>query len=141
MSEKETETETNAEIQQWHAVGRRKSSVARVYLRPGKGELKINDRPLDNYFPSGRRQMQVMQPLELTEHNETFDILVNVKGGGLTGQAGAIRHGITRALMEYDATLRGALKRAGFVTRDARAVERKKYGQPGARKKFQFSKR
>jgi len=135
MSEKETE------IQQWHAVGRRKASVARVYLRPGKGEMKINDRALDNYFPSGRRQMQVLQPLELTEHTETFDVLVNVKGGGLTGQAGAIRHGITRALMEYDATLRGALKRAGFVTRDARAVERKKYGQPGARKKFQFSKR
>ena len=137
MSEKETKTE----IQQWHAVGRRKASVARVYLRPGKGEMKINDRALDNYFPSGRRQMQVLQPLELTEHKETFDILINVKGGGLTGQAGAIRHGITRALMEYDATLRGALKRAGFVTRDARAVERKKYGQPGARKKFQFSKR
>ena len=132
---------SETEIQQWHAVGRRKSSVARVYLRPGKGDIKINDRALDNYFPSGRRQMQVMQPLELTEHNETFDILINVKGGGLTGQAGAIRHGITRALMEYDATLRGALKRAGFVTRDARAVERKKYGQPGARKKFQFSKR
>ena len=130
-----------AAIQQWHAVGRRKSSVARVYLRPGKGEVKINNRAIDNYFPSGRRQMQVMQPLELTEHTETFDILINVKGGGLTGQAGAIRHGITRALMEYDSTLRGALKRAGFVTRDARAVERKKYGQPGARKKFQFSKR
>ena len=132
---------SEAEVQQWQAVGRRKSSVARVYLRPGKGEISINGRGLENYFPSGRRQMQVKQPLELTEHNETFDILVNVKGGGLTGQAGAIRHGITRALMEYDATLRGALKRAGFVTRDARAVERKKYGQPGARKKFQFSKR
>jgi small subunit ribosomal protein S9 len=132
---------SETEIQQWHAVGRRKASVARVYLRPGTGQVKINDRALDNYFPVATRQMQVMQPLELTDHVETFDVLVNVNGGGLTGQAGAIRHGITRALMEYDVTLRGALKRAGFVTRDARAVERKKYGQPGARKKFQFSKR
>ena len=123
------------------ARSRRKASVARVYLRPGKGGMKINGRSLDEYFGDGRRRMQVMQPLELTEHTETFDVLVNVKGGGLTGQAGAIRHAITRALMEYDATLRGGLKRAGFVTRDARAVERKKYGQPGARRKFQFSKR
>ena len=130
-----------AAIEQWHAVGRRKASVARVYLRPGKGGMKINGRSLDEYFGDGRRRMQVMQPLELTEHTETFDVLVNVKGGGLTGQAGAIRHAITRALMEYDSTLRGGLKRAGFVTRDARAVERKKYGQPGARRKFQFSKR
>lgn len=132
---------SETERQEWHAVGRRKASIARVYLRPGTGQIKINNRALDNYFPVATRQMQVMQPLELTDHVETFDVLVNVNGGGLTGQAGAIRHGITRALMEYDATLRGALKRAGFVTRDARAVERKKYGQPGARKKFQFSKR
>ena len=132
---------SEAQQEQWHAVGRRKSSVARVYLRPGKGEIKINSRTIEDYFPGGRRRMQIMQPLELTEHTETFDVLINVKGGGLTGQAGAIRHGITRALMEYDATLRGALKRAGFVTRDARAVERKKYGQPGARKRFQFLKR
>jgi small subunit ribosomal protein S9 len=132
---------SETQSQQWHAVGRRKSSVARIYLRPGSGQIKVNNCELDNYFPGGTRKMQVMQPLELTDHVETFDILINVKGGGLTGQAGAIRHGITRALMEYDATLRGALKRAGFVTRDARAVERKKYGQPGARKKFQFSKR
>ena len=132
---------SETESQQWQAVGRRKASIARVYLRPGTGQVKINSRALDNYFPVATRQMQVMQPLVLTDHVETFDVLVNVNGGGLTGQAGAIRHGITRALMEYDATLRGALKRAGFVTRDARAVERKKYGQPGARKKFQFSKR
>ena len=132
---------SETQSQEWHAVGRRKASIARVYLRPGTGQIKINNRALDNYFPGGTRQMQVMQPLELTEHVETFDVLINVTGGGLTGQAGAIRHGITRALMEYDSTLRGALTRAGFVTRDARAVERKKYGQPGARKKFQFSKR
>ena len=129
------------EMTQWHAVGRRKSSVARVYLRPGKGTITVNGRTFEDYFPSGTRRLHVSAPLELTEHTETFDILVNVKGGGLTGQAGAIRHGVTRALMEYDPTLRGALKRAGYVTRDAREVERKKYGQPGARKRFQFSKR
>lgn len=127
--------------QEWHAVGRRKSAVARVYLRPGTGTIKVNGRAFEEYLPTGTRRQHVMQPLELTEMAETFDILVNVKGGGLTGQAGAMRHGITRALMLYNAELRGALKKAGFVTRDAREVERKKYGQPGARKRFQFSKR
>ena len=129
------------EITQWHAVGRRKSSVARVYLRPGTGKVTVNGREFDNYFTRSIRRQQIVAPLVLTETSEKFDILVNVRGGGLTGQAGAVRHGITRALMKYDGELRGSLKRAGFVTRDARAVERKKYGQPGARKRFQFSKR
>ena len=129
------------EMTQWHAVGRRKSSVARVYLRPGTGVVTVNGREFDNYFTRSIRRQQIVQPLVLTETSEKFDIVVNVRGGGLTGQAGAVRHGITRALMKYDGELRGALKRAGYVTRDARAVERKKYGQPGARKRFQFSKR
>ena len=129
------------EMTQWHAVGRRKSSVARVYLRPGTGVVTVNGREFDNYFTRSIRRQQIVQPLVLTETSEKFDIVVNVRGGGLTGQAGAVRHGITRALMKYDGELRGPLKRAGFVTRDARAVERKKYGQPGARKRFQFSKR
>ena len=128
-------------IEQWHAVGRRKSAVARVYLRLGSGKITINGREFENYFPNGTRRIHITAPLELTETTETFDILVNVAGGGLTGQAGAVRHGVTRALMKYNLELRGALKKAGFVTRDARAVERKKYGQPGARKRFQFSKR
>jgi small subunit ribosomal protein S9 len=129
------------DTQEWHAVGRRKSAVARVYLRPGSGKITINGREFDEYFPTGTRRQHVTQPLELTETSEQFDIFVNVKGGGLTGQAGAVRHGVTRALMSYNIELRGPLKKAGFVTRDARAVERKKYGQPGARKRFQFSKR
>jgi small subunit ribosomal protein S9 len=129
------------EVQEWHAVGRRKAAVARVYLRPGTGTITVNSREFDNYFPNPTRRQHVMQPLVLTEMGETFDVLVNVCGGGMTGQAGAIRHGITRALMMYNGELRGALKRAGFVTRDAREVERKKYGRPGARKRFQFSKR
>jgi small subunit ribosomal protein S9 len=127
--------------EQWQAVGRRKSSVARIYLRPGTGKITINGREFENYFTRSIRRQQIVQPLVMTETNEKFDILVNVRGGGLTGQAGAIRHGITRALMHFDGELRAALKRAGFVTRDARRVERKKYGQPGARKRFQFSKR
>ena len=129
------------EMQQWQAVGRRKSAVARVYLRPGNGKITVNGRAFEEYLPGGSRRQHVMQPLVLTETTSDFDIVVTVKGGGLTGQAGAMRHGITRALIEYNAELRGALKRAGYVTRDAREVERKKYGQPGARKRFQFSKR
>ena len=129
------------EIQQWQAVGRRKSAVARVYLRPGSGKITVNGRAFEEYLPGGSRRQHVMQPLVLTETTSDFDIVVTVKGGGLTGQAGAMRHGITRALIAYNAELRGALKRAGYVTRDAREVERKKYGQPGARKRFQFSKR
>jgi len=127
--------------QEWHAVGRRKSAVARVYLRPGSGKITVNGREFEDYFPGGTRRQHITQPLELTETNEQFDIYVNVTGGGLTGQAGAVRHGVTRALMAFNGEFRGPLKKAGFVTRDARAVERKKYGQPGARKRFQFSKR
>ena len=127
--------------EQWTAVGRRKSAVARIYLRPGTGTITVNDRAFDDYFPRAIGRMQILQPLELTEMIGKFDLVVTVAGGGSSGQAGAVRHGITRALMKYDAELRGPLKRAGFVTRDAREVERKKYGRPGARKRFQFSKR
>jgi len=111
---------------QYYATGRRKSSSARVYLRPGKGDITINDRPIEVFFGRETSRMVVRQPLELTELLEKFDIKVNVSGGGNTGQAGAIRHGITRALIEYDEALRPALRKAGFVTRDARQVERRK---------------
>lgn len=127
--------------EQWAAVGRRKSSVARVYLRPGTGIILVNNRPFEEYFPRATSRMDMLQPLDLTETLGQFDVLVNVAGGGCSGQAGAVRHGITRALMEYNLELRPALKSAGFITRDAREVERKKAGQPGARRKFQFSKR
>jgi len=130
-----------AKTEQYHAIGRRKSSAARVFLRPGSGAITINKRPLDVYFGRETARMIVRQPLELAEATAKFDIAVSVVGGGISGQAGAIRHGITRALIAYDETLRSPLRKAGFVTRDAREVERKKYGQPGARKRFQFSKR
>jgi small subunit ribosomal protein S9 len=129
-----------AEIQ-YYGTGRRKTAVARVYLRPGSGKISVNRRDFDDYFPNQVLKMVIRQPLLLTETAERFDILVNVVGGGPTGQAGAIRHGISRALLEYNAELRPRLKAAGFLTRDARSVERKKYGQPKARKRFQFSKR
>ena len=129
-----------AEIQ-YYGTGRRKTAVARVYLRPGSGKISVNRRDFDNYFPNQVLKMVIRQPLLLTETAERFDILVNVVGGGPSGQAGAIRHGISRALLEYNAELRPRLKAAGFLTRDARSVERKKYGQPKARKRFQFSKR
>ena len=123
------------------AVGRRKESVARVRVSPGDGKLFINKRQVEEYFPWETGKAQVYAPLKATEMEGKVDVHVNVSGGGLTGQAGAIRHGLTRALMAYDPELRAVLKKAGYVTRDARGVERKKYGQPGARKKFQFSKR
>jgi small subunit ribosomal protein S9 len=129
-----------AEIQ-YYGTGRRKTAVARVYLRPGSGKITVNRRDFDDYFPNQVLKMVIRQPLLLTETADRFDILVNVVGGGPTGQAGAIRHGISRALLEYNAELRPRLKAAGFLTRDARTVERKKYGQPKARKRFQFSKR
>ncbi|HEY0385036.1 MAG TPA: 30S ribosomal protein S9 [Pyrinomonadaceae bacterium] len=129
-----------AEIQ-YYGTGRRKTSTARVYLRPGVGEVKINKKAFEQYFPNETLRMIIRQPLQLTETTNKFDILVNVIGGGPAGQAGAIRHGITRALMEFNADLRPALKHAGLVTRDPRIKERKKYGQKGARKRFQFSKR
>ena len=126
---------------QYYGTGRRKTSTARVYLRPGSGAIKVNNREFNSYFPNEALQMIIRQPLRLTETVDKFDILVNVLGGGPAGQAGAVRHGITRALLEYNADLRGALKKAGLVTRDPRQKERKKYGQKGARKRFQFSKR
>lgn len=126
---------------QYYGTGRRKTSVARVYLRPGSGKIVINRRDFDEYFPNRVLKMVIRQPLLLTETADKFDILVNVDGGGPSGQAGAIRHGISRALLEYNGELRPQLKAVGFLTRDARKVERKKYGQPKARKRFQFSKR
>lgn len=126
---------------QYYGTGRRKTSTARVYLRPGTGEIVVNRRPFDNYFPNEALRMIIRQPLSLTDTAGKFDILINVDGGGPAGQAGAVRHGITRALMEFNADLRPSLKKAGLVTRDPRQKERKKYGQKGARKRFQFSKR
>lgn len=126
---------------QYYGTGRRKTSTARVYLRPGSGEIKINRRTFEEYFPNEALRMIIRQPLRLTDTGAKFDILVNVAGGGTAGQAGAVRHGITRALMEFNSDLRGALKKAGYVTRDPRKKERKKYGQKGARARFQFSKR
>jgi small subunit ribosomal protein S9 len=126
---------------QYYGTGRRKTSTARVYLRPGNGEIKVNRRAFDEYFPNEALRMIIRQPLSLTDNVGKFNILVNVDGGGTAGQAGAVRHGITRALLEYNADLRPTLKKAGLVTRDPRKKERKKYGQKGARKRFQFSKR
>lgn len=125
----------------YYGTGRRKNAVARVFVKPGKGEITVNDKPVDVYFSRETGRMIVRQPLELTSHQSTFDILVNVSGGGESGQAGATRHGITRALVEYDPALKPALRKAGLVTRDARGVERKKVGLHKARKRKQFSKR
>ena len=124
-----------------YGTGRRKTSVARVFIKRGTGKIVVNGKPVDEYFARETGRMVVRQPLELTQHTGTFDILVNVEGGGESGQAGAVRHGITRALIEYDATLKPALSNAGFVTRDAREVERKKVGFRKARRRKQFSKR
>jgi len=126
---------------QYYGTGRRKTSTARVFLTPGTGNFEVNARPLEEYFGRETARMMVKQPLELADMTDKFDIRVTVKGGGSFGQAGAIRHGITRALMEYDNELRASLRKAGFVTRDAREVERKKVGLRKARKKPQFSKR
>lgn len=125
----------------YYGTGRRKSSVARVYLVPGKGEIKINKRPIDEYFGLETLKVIVRQPLAATENVEKFDVLVNVKGGGYTGQAGAIRHGIARALLKVDDEYRPVLKKAGYLTRDPRMKERKKYGLKAARRAPQFSKR
>ncbi|HEY9272092.1 30S ribosomal protein S9 [Achromobacter sp.] len=124
-----------------YGTGRRKTSVARVFIKKGTGKIVVNGKPVDEFFARETGRMIVRQPLELTSHLESFDIKVNVHGGGETGQAGAIRHGITRALIDYDATLKPALSQAGFVTRDAREVERKKVGFRKARRRKQFSKR
>ena len=126
---------------QYYGTGRRKTAAARVYLRPGAGNVKVNGRPLDTYFPNEVLKMVIKQPLMLTETTERFDIVVSVAGGGSAGQAGAIRHGISRALLHFNAELRDRLKSAGLLTRDPRKKERKKYGQKGARARFQFSKR
>ena len=126
---------------QYYGTGRRKTSTARVFLKNGGGAITVNKRPLDQYFGREVARMIVRQPLELVELNDKFDINITVAGGGSFGQAGAIRHGITRALMEYDETLRGSLRSAGFVTRDSREVERKKVGLRKARKRPQYSKR
>ena len=127
--------------EQYYGTGRRKSSTARVFLRPGSGNIVVNQRPLDEFFGRETARMIVRQPLELTDHVEKFDIYATVTGGGISGQAGAIRLGLTRALMEYDENLRPELRKAGFVTRDAREVERKKVGLHKARKATQYSKR
>jgi small subunit ribosomal protein S9 len=127
---------------QFHGTGRRKTAVARVFIRPGgQGQITVNRRTFEDYFPRESLRLLVAQPLELTGTAAQFDVKVNVGGGGLSGQAGAVRHGIARALVRFDDKLRPQLKRAGLLTRDPRMKERKKYGQPGARKRFQFSKR
>ena len=126
---------------QYLGTGRRKSSVARVFLRPGKGEIKVNNREFENYFPTESSRAMVRQPLLATETMDKFDLVILADGGGVAGQAGAVRLGSARALVEFNAELRGRLKKLGLLTRDPRAHERKKYGQKGARKRFQFSKR
>ena len=125
----------------FYATGKRKCAIARVYMKEGSGLLTINKRNFDDYFTRDSLKMLIRQPLEMTGQKDKFDFFINVCGGGIAGQAGAIKHGISKALVEYDLALRSTLKRAGFLTRDSRIKERKKYGQPGARKRFQFSKR
>ena len=127
--------------QKFYATGKRKTSVARVWLKPGSGTITVNQRTVAEYFGRETSQMVVSQPLELTDNVGKFDITVNVFGGGPSGQAGAVKHGITKALLEADPELRAVLKKAGFITRDSRIKERKKYGKAAARRSFQFSKR
>ena len=133
--------DTKPQVQQFQATGRRKTSVARVRLLPGSGKIVVNGRPFENYFLLDTLRMTAAAPLTKTETTAKFDVVINVSGGGPTGQAGAVRLGIARALLIYDINLRPVLKADGFLSRDARMKERKKYGQPGARKRFQFSKR
>ena len=125
----------------YYATGKRKNAIARTWLTPGKGEIIINNRPVEDFFKVGTAKTIMKQPLVLTNNQESFDIRISVGGGGISGQAGAIRHGITKALIQFDPDLRPILKKAGFVKRDPRVKERKKYGQKGARARFQFSKR
>lgn len=127
--------------QRYYATGKRKSAIARVYMKSGSGNILVNKRSYEEYFTRPSLKMIIKQPFEITGKDGQFDLYVNVSGGGVAGQAGAVKHGISKALLEYDAQLRPILKKAGFLTRDARIKERKKYGQPGARKRFQFSKR
>lgn len=130
-----------AELVQYYGTGRRKSSIARVFLRPGSGKFVVNGRPFDQYFVTEAQRVEVKQPLVTSETTSTFDVVANVSGGGVNGQAGALKMGIARALLEFNVELRKRLKVEGFLSRDARSKERKKYGQKGARKRFQFSKR
>ena len=132
---------TTANIKEFLGTGRRKTAVARVRLASGSGKIVINGRPFENYFPTDTLRTMVVTPLAATESATKYDIRINVEGGGPTGQAGAVRHGIARALLKVDAALRPTLKAAGLLTRDPRMREREKYGQPGARKRFQYSKR
>jgi small subunit ribosomal protein S9 len=134
-------TEATETLTRWYATGRRKTSIARVWMIPGEGKIEINQRPLEDYFGRPTARMVVMQPRELTEKGHVVDIRINVCGGGIMGQANAIRHGISRALEKMQHELRPPLKKAGYLRRDARKVERKKYGQRGARARYQFSKR
>jgi small subunit ribosomal protein S9 len=127
--------------QRYYATGKRKSAIARVYMKAGNGNIVVNKRSYEEYFTRPSLKMLIKQPFDITGKKDQFDLYVNVSGGGVAGQAGAVKHGISKALLEYDAELRSILKKAGFLTRDARVKERKKYGQPGARKRFQFSKR
>ena len=127
--------------QRYYATGKRKSAIARVYMKAGNGNIVVNKRSYDEYFTRPSLKMVIKQPFEITGKKDQFDLYINVSGGGVAGQAGAVKQGISKALLEYDAELRSLLKKAGFLTRDARVKERKKYGQPGARKRFQFSKR
>jgi small subunit ribosomal protein S9 len=128
-------------VQRWYATGKRKTAVARVWLQVGTGNIAVNRRAFEAYFPRETSRLVVIQPFEVTEQVGRFDVFATLAGGGVSAQAEALRHGISKALLEYNTGLRDRLKRAGFLTRDARAKERKKYGQPGARKRFQFSKR
>jgi small subunit ribosomal protein S9 len=128
-------------VQRWYATGKRKTAVARVWIKAGTGNVAVNRRPFEAYFPRETSRLVVMQPFDVTEQVGCFDVFATLAGGGISAQAEALRHGISKALLEYNVGLRDRLKRAGFLTRDARAKERKKYGQPGARKRFQFSKR
>jgi small subunit ribosomal protein S9 len=130
-----------SDAQRWYATGKRKTAVARVWLQAGTGKIAVNRRAFEAYFPRETSRLVVMQPFDVTEQVGSFDVFATLAGGGISAQAAALRHGISKALLEYNAGLRDRLKRAGFLTRDARAKERKKYGQPGARKRFQFSKR
>ena len=130
-----------AGVLEFRGTGRRKTSVARVRLKPGQGNMFVNHRPLDEYFVRKGDRQKVRQPLEVTSTANRFDVYVNVSGGGLSGQSGAVLHGVARALIQADADMRSVLSKAGFLTRDSRMVERKKYGRSGARKRFQFSKR
>lgn len=127
--------------EQFYGTGKRKTSVARVWMRPGNGQITINKKPVEEYLVRESDRILTMEPLRITDMADKFDIYVNVKGGGISGQAGAIRHGISRALILADPKLRDSVKKEGFLTRDSRMKERKKYGQPGARKRFQYSKR